>query len=467
LVSAGVYNIAQVPGGYYWLIEGSPPGLTLPPTGFWTNSSTFDLGRDFTGAPTGILVSSEDITFNFNLSGLDASLPPGVVGFLTDNLEVSPIYLTPQAGVTTLSSSVGVSSRIDWTTVNTAFLVEYEPVSLGSLNNLVLGPELTLSNLELTNGATNPISGALAPSPQASLDLSIPGSQWASLFQNVAPGAVTPVGSWLSVAPEPYVIGVNAKPELFAPPFGANLYLVQPASQSGAPFPLNGCPSQPFFLSDAVEPPIVSDQNFGTLQYGDPFPSGWTRELAFCQSVNAAFQVGSNTFPIALNYGLVVDPVNPTLAPLAGPVVNPTIDGSNLFTTTSENDTVAMLSWSAPSGTSPYGYTVYVYQVIPMQSGFELLVAGNYSTAQTSMMLPPLSAGNTYLFVIITEVDGTANMQTSPYRSQLPTAFATIMSAQVAISAGASGPQLRGDAKELKRFLHPEGKRYRMVASHE
>jgi hypothetical protein len=110
---------------------------------------------------------------------------------------------------------------------------------------------------------------------------------------------------------------------------------------------------------------------------------------------------------------------------------------------------------------------VYVFQVIPMQNGFGLMVLGNYSTAQTSMTLPPLTAGNTYLFVIITEVDGIANMQTSPYRSQLPTGFATVMSAQVAISAGASGPQLRGDPKELKRFLHPEGKRYRAVASHE
>jgi hypothetical protein len=467
LFSPGVYDIVQVPGGYYWLIQGTPPGLTLPPTGFWTNSSTFDLGRDTVGASTRELGSSEDTTFDFNLSGLDPSLTPGVVGFITNNPPVPAIYLTPQPGVTTLSTSVDVSSRFDWTSVNTAFLVQYEPVSLGSFNNLALGPELTLSNLALTNGSTNTINGALAASPQAALDLSIPGSQWASLFQNVAPGTATATGSWLSVAPEPYVIGVNAKPEIFAPGFGATLYLVQPDSLSGFPYQLNACPSTPFFIASAVEPPVITDQNFGTLQYGDPFPSGWTREVAFCQSVTVPFQVGSQNFPIALNYGMAVDPSNPTLAPLAGPVVNPTLDGSNLFTTTSENNTVATLNWSAPSGTSPYGYTVYVFQVIPMQDGFELAVAGNYSSAQTSMTLPPLPVGNTYLFVIITEVDGIANMETSPYRSQLPTGFATVMSAQVAISAGASGPQLRGDPKELKRFLHPDGKRYRAVAGHE
>ena len=465
--SPGVYNIGQVPGGYYWLIQGTGPGSPLPPTGFWTNSSTFDLGRDSVGAQTGLLSAPEDTTFDFNLSGLDPSSTPGIVAFITDNPPFAPISFTPQPGVTTLSASAIVSSMFDWANVNTAFLVQYEPVSLSSLNNLVLGPELTLSNLALTSGTTNTISGTLAPSPQASVDLSIPGSKWASLFQNVAPGTVTPTGSWLSIAPEPYVIGVNAKPQLFAPPFGSHVYMVQPDSPSGLTYPGSACPSQPFFLPVAVDPPILADQNFGTLQYGDPFPSDWMRVLAFCQSVTTPFQVGSLTFPIALNYGMTVSPSSPSLAPLAGPVVDPTIDGSNLFTTTSVNSTVAKLNWSAPAGTSPYGYTVYVYQVIPRPSGFELLVAGNYSTAQTSMTLPPLTAGNTYLFVIITEVDGIANMQASPYRSQLPTGFATVMSAQVTISAGTAGPQLRGDPKELKRFLHPEGKRYRITAGHE
>ncbi|MFZ0362260.1 MAG: hypothetical protein WAL58_17605, partial [Terriglobales bacterium] len=60
-VSPGVFNIAHVPGGYYWLIQGVPQGLSLPPIGFWTNSSTFDLGHDNVGVPTGVLSSSEDI----------------------------------------------------------------------------------------------------------------------------------------------------------------------------------------------------------------------------------------------------------------------------------------------------------------------------------------------------------------------------------------------------------------------
>lgn len=464
-VSPGVFNIAQVPGGYYWLIQGAPPLLQLVPVGFWTNSSTFDLGHDSVGARTQGLPSLENITFDFNLSGLDPSATPGFVGFLTDNTPVPPIYLATTPGQSTLTASVSVNSNIDWTTVNTAFLGQYEPFSQGTFNNLVLGPELDLTNMQLTNGAPNPINGTLVASPSASLNLSIPGSQWAALFQNVGPGTSSPVGSSLSIAAEPYVIGVNAKTGMFAPTIGATLYMVQPNPTDGILFPLAACPNMPFLFPAGFEPAVLTDQNLGTLSYGDPYPSNWTRELAFCQSVAVPFSAGSQSFSIPLNFSVVVDPAKPALAPLAAPVVNPMINGANLFTTTSVNTNVETLSWSAPTGT-PYGYTVYMFQLIPLQGGLDFKAVGIYSTAQTSITLPPLTAGNTYFFLIITQVDGVANMQTSPFHSQLPTGLATVISPPIAVNSGAAGPQLRGDPKQLQRFLHPKGKVYRVVDGH-
>lgn len=459
----GVFQITQVPGGYYWLVQGVPPPLQVAPTGFWTSSSTFDLGRNTVGAQTGVLGSNEDITLNFNLSGLDPSATPGIVGFLTDNPPVPPMYLVATPDQSTLTGSVGINSRIDWTTVNTGFLGQYEPSSLGTLNNLILGPQLELTGLQLTNGVANPINGTLVASPTTSFALSIPGSQWASMMQNVSPGTATPGGSWFSVAAEPFVTGVNAKAVLMAPTIGASLYMVEPDPPNGIPFPLSGCPNMPFLFGAGFEPAVLTDQNYGTLAYGDPYPSNWTRALAFCQSVDVPLQVGAQNFPIALNYSLVADPANPTLAPLAWPVVNPTINGSSLFTTTSVSTTVETLSWSAPNGT-PIGYTVFVFQLVPLQNGIEFLPAGVYSTAQTSMTVPPLTAGNIYLFLIITQADGLANMQTSPYRSQLPTGFATVISAPITINSGAATPQLRGDPKQLQRFLHPKGEGYRIAA---
>jgi hypothetical protein len=175
-------------------------------------------------------------------------------------------------------------------------------------------------------------------------------------------------------------------------------------------------------------------------------------------------QVGGINLPFPLNYGESIVPSSAPLAPLAGPVQNPTINGSSLFTATSVNNTVVTLAWSAPAGTPPYGYTVYVLEVTPEDHGAGFAGSGVYSTAKTSVTLPPLIAGKIYVFVIVTEVDGIANMETSPYRSQLPTAFAPVLSAPITISSGAASPQLRGDPKLWQHFLGAKGESHRIAA---
>lgn len=466
VVSPGVYNIAGVPAGYYWLAFGS---LSYSVEGFWTSSSAVDLGRDIGGAPIGVTGSSETTTFDFNLSGLDPSTPPGVVGFIPDNLVPSfPLNLEPQAGSTTLNTSVKLSGDTDFTTMNTAFLMQYEPASLSSsdnvvLDNLVLGPELTLSNLALTNGGTNSITGTLASSPQASVTLSIPGAQWAPLFNNIGPGPFEPTvaGSWLSVAAEPYVIGVNANSVPTAP----NLFLVQSNPGNNVPLPLASCPGVPLYVY-SVPPVVLTNQNFGTLQYGDPFPSTWARALAFCEQATVSISVSSGFLTFPLNYGEAVVPSNSPLAPLAWPVQNPTINGASLFTAATIDSTVMTLNWSPTGLASPYGYTIYALQVFQNGGEYELAYAGVFGTAQIPVTLPPLPPDNTYLFVIATDVDGIANMESSPYRSQLPTSVATVVSAPITIPAGAPAVRLRGDPKQWQRFLHPEGERHRMPGGH-
>jgi hypothetical protein len=453
-----VYTILQVPGSYYFLIRGGLQGPSS--TGFWTSSSTVDWGRDLAGWPPDLLSSPQTTTFDFSFNGLDPSLPPGVVGFTPDNVSLGPIFLSPDPGATSLTTSDTITGREDWSRVNTAFILQYEPMALGPFNNLVIGPEVILSDLALVNGGTNTVTAALAPSPQTSLNLSIPGSQWASLFQNVASSPPPPLSSWLSVVVEPYVIGVNTSQN----PFGLNLGLVQPNVNNGMP-PLGiVCPGMPFFISDFGDPAIFTDQDFGNLQYGDPFPSEWTRATAFCQSGFFLFELGGVQYGFALNLGEVVPPSNNPLAPLAFPVVNPTINGSDFFTTATVNTTTETLSWTAPGGSTPYGYTVYVLNLVPSGQGLGIQVVGNYGTAKTSMTLPPLTAGN-YLFVIETMVDGAANMETSPYRSKLPTGFATVISNAITVSGGAKRPQLYGDPKDWDGILHPRGQRYWIKAT--
>ena len=176
-ISPGVVNILNVPAGYFWLSRGP-----MQSNGIWTSSSTIDVGQDLLGAPFAGPTSTNTV-FDFNLTGL-ASVPQlGVLGGFTDETQTLGILSVPP-GSTTLTATETFLQGPDWSKIDTVFLMQYEPALLGAtMNTLVLGPALTLSNLTLTNGTTNNITGMLLPTPEASMTLSVPGSQWAAFVQ--------------------------------------------------------------------------------------------------------------------------------------------------------------------------------------------------------------------------------------------------------------------------------------------
>ncbi len=457
-VSPGVANILNVPAGYFWLSRGP-----MQSNGIWTSSSTIDLGQDLLGTPISG-PTSQNTVFDFNLSGLTSVPATGWLGAFTDSYQPFGIFQVP-ANSTTLSSNVTFLQGPDWSKIDTAFLMQYEPVSLGSgspLDELVLGPEQTLTGLTLTGGTTNTITGALQATPQVSMNISVPGSQWSAPLGAVGPTPASLLGSWLSVVAEPYITGRAAT----SSPFGPEFSLVTPGSGTlTPPFSLESdwCLNATFlpfgFLPD-VEPPVGTDTNFGTLQYGDPFPSPWTRAVAFCQQANSLITVPGSSLPIPypLLFGMAVPPTAALapLAPLAGPVQNPMISGASMFTTATLNNTVVSLSWSAPAGTTPIGYIVVpILVTVNSTGGIAEAPVGAFRTAKTSTTLPPLVAGNMYLFSITTLVDGAANIETQPYRSALPTGFAQVVSAPITIAAGAQTPTIRGDAKLVRELMQP------------
>jgi hypothetical protein len=461
LISDGVYNISNVPAGYYWLVLGN--NTTQEFNAFWTNTSNFDAGQNLVGSPTPITSTPETTTFILSLSGLNTATPPGYVVFATDNTIPAPVALQPPAGAGTLNivfaTTYGPDSTVDWSQIGNAFLLQYDAASVGSLNFLTLGPELTLSGLAFTDGATNNLTETLQPSPQVFLNLAVEGSQWADLFNNAAPSVATPESSWLSVSAQPYVTGGVYTSQDYQ---GPDLFLAMPT-----PVPeLGSTPVPPLFANCAPgfsmlsnEPAILTDQSPGTLQYDDPFPSSWTRSLSFCESGAAIIPVG--TPPINVNFmfssGVTSAPSSNPIVPLVSQVQSPTINGGSLFTAATVNTTALTLSWLAPASGSPYGYSVTSWLVTSLPpSGAQFSSAGTFSTSQTSVALPPLTAGSTYIFEITTMVDGSANIQTSPYRSTLPTGYATVVSAPITISSGATTPEIRGDASVLKRLTQPK-----------
>ena len=66
------------------------------------------------------------------------------------------------------------------------------------------------------------------------------------------------------------------------------------------------------------------------------------------------------------------------------------------------------------------------------------IFAGRVGTAKTSVTLPLLSADNTYIFVILAQVNPGANMESAPYRAKLPLAFCSVVSTPITIHPGAT-----------------------------
>lgn len=371
--SPGVFSIPNVPGGYYWLQDGSQA--------FWTNSSTFDAGADVAGGPTPTLSYGLQTTqFDFNLSGLESVPETTPVDFVAAVSGVPQLGLFDFPDSTSLTGQSGfIGGDIDWSQINTGFLMQWVPATLGSLNNLVLGPSVTATNLSLTSGGTNAITETLQPSAQASINLSVPGSQWAPLLSgsNIALSPPTPFASALAISAQMYVtqglasgtVPLSSPVGLGVGVIGVGVLLVPPLTLVGTADTLAiipvGCSPMGFVLStpNLAQPAITTDQNFGRLQYGDPFPGDWARTLSLCQESTVTIPVSGFSTPATflLVDSATVAPSSTPLAPVVLPVQNPTIFGFSLFNATDSNTNIVPLSWSAPSGTAPFGYTVRVY----------------------------------------------------------------------------------------------------------
>lgn len=415
----GTFEIPNVPAGYYWLKLG-------PRDTYWTSSSTFDVGSDiFAVANIGVAPSIATTYFNFSFTSLD---PLPVAGLLqVDALEAGmpPYAASTNAGSTTSVGGFAMNGNLDYSTIKTLFVKQYEPSSFGSVNGYVMGPELTLSNQSFTTGGHNTVSGSLNPTVPRSINLSIKGSAWAPLFAHVAPTAPTAIGGSFYLSVQPY-IAANG-PNLSLTNFRMPIDLIWTTNSNSSPV---------FFTPTcAVSPPSMADVEAGNVQYSDPFPPAWRRTFRVCQiaSVNISLPGGQTQATNLTNTQTTKLPTD-SVKPLLSAVQNPKINGAELFTASTVDSTAVTLNWEPPAIGTPYGYDVQILTPTTLTGGIvryaPLITLG---TAKTSMTIPPnvLAPGKTYLFIITSLADGKANMETSPHRSALPTASAEIVSAPI------------------------------------
>ena len=432
--SDGTFSIPKVPGGYYWLQFGL--GLSM----YWSSSSTIDLGQQFDSQP-GLPVILPAMTTNLQVdyAGLDPLQTGDDLTFMWGPLSFG--FMPPPTSATTWSTSISeVNSTIDYSQPSPAFLIQQEPENLGSRDVLRLGPAEMIPSLALQNGTTNTVAGTLTPSLVKSFPLSIKGSAWQPLFNNAAPAPVTTEEAYLSLLALPFVTGDGAPsigPMSLRLPLLTDIPPLQAFRPLG-PVPASVCdPSFPVGRAAIGDAPITTDQDFGTVSYGDPFPSSWQRIFTFCQigTVSNLFPGSPNLFPFFLVDTQSTSIPTSQITPLIGQVQNPTINGASLFQPNTVASAGVTLNWTAPNGTPPTGYEISTYIVTfsnsPGSLGGTLARSFMYYTAKTSAALPPLQSGQTYVFIISAILDGAANFETQPNRSALPTASVSVISAPI------------------------------------
>ncbi len=417
--SNGTFTIAGVPGGNFWLRFIDPSGFS---SNFWTNSSTFDLGADYTGRDMSAVTCDGSTELDLtNLTGLDSlstddsyldtTIPnQGNYGF------VGGAYL-PAGSPSSLAGPVAMNAScpVDPTSGDELYLTQDEqPTGPGDYLSTA-GPSQAFPGLAAPGSSATEVTGNLATANPQLLDLQIQGADWAAdITNNVGSVVGTPNSLDVSVAVQPFVSDRYAL---------GSLSLVDLSWNSG----------------------MTSNQDFGSIGYNNPYPSSWLP--VYSGSAEASLVDGNGDW-VVNSFATTTAPAS-GFGPLMSAIQNPKMNGQPLFTAAQSDTDAVTLSWTAPTGLNAAGYEIFYYCV---DSSCPASSSGYLYTPSTSITLPSgfLEVGYHYEFDIGAIADSVANYNSSPYRSGYPQAYADVVSAPLYINAASGQIRRQGAIAKAK-----------------
>jgi hypothetical protein len=191
----------------------------------------------------------------------------------------------------------------------------------------------------------------------------------------------------------------------------------------------------PPMLSFSAPTNGVALLSYGTLSYGDPFPSSWERLVR----VQAVFQVPYTYAAITTSRGATMTRVVTratadagVINAIVGPPVAPKLDDGDAFTATNIS-TVPKVSWTAPALDTPTDYEVQVYEVAVNGSALKYTSVLRLTTKQTSVRIPAgiLLGQRPYVFSITARIRQGVDIYTTPLQAGDTSASAETLSALV------------------------------------
>lgn len=415
---------SQRPDGSY-LINGVPEGghwVHINTTWVWTDSPFIDWGSDrfgrvdseFANNPTPLTVNAGNLNAWQSTDGLAWSVPMQGTS-LTLPLTSPSVTNAPVTGDTALGN-FGLDFGPDPTGAIFIPLLSATKGDQAYLNQLgtaagndyrTLVRSLVMPALTQTDGSPSAVNSSfLDVTPSSTLKLKWDRPSFASRLAEVNP---TAVGSSTALA-----LSTSA----LAPDYGI---------PSGA-FSLMEFNT---FGSTALD--------FGRVHYGNPFPSDWAQIMESYYGFTVRYMAPGATVALPFErflYGVDLVPTasaDPALnlKPRMTPVRSPSVNGKSLFANQLAVGASPTFSWTTPAIGAPDRYLVTLRRLFATGPRSESRTVGRFYTSETSMVVPPdlMQPGEVYFLTISAISAGSPT--SSPARSKLPYAFATMMSALI------------------------------------
>ena len=412
--SDGTFSITGVPEGYYWLRFGT--------TYLWTSAGSVDWSSDLFGRADAVYPGTSPTNLSLSLMNLATWQGADELAWEVPNqgtalslpLTSGDITNAPAPGASTLSgftmnfAGSDISfPLLDATKGDQAYLNQLTTRSAGAETYRALAKSFVAPATTMTDGVAANLSGGFLDVPQTStLRLNWQRSAFAAFAPGVNPSAA-PSGSFFFTYAYPL-------PSSYGLPYNAFQLLDYTGTGTG-------------------------DLDLGDLAYGNPFPASWSVAAEAYQAFNVSYLAPGASRPLVLTrYAYQATTTLPTatspMTPLLGPAQNPKINGKDLFTNQLSVGTNPILSWSAPAVGSASGYVVTCYRLFASGGNTSLQNIGRFRTRTTSIKLPNgvMASGNTYIFTISSLRASGVDIGSTPFKTSLPYAFTTSMSAIVA-----------------------------------
>jgi hypothetical protein len=400
----GTFSIPGVPGGTYWFQYGT--------SGFYaTAASTLDLTRDILGRPDTTPITRDPTDLVLNLTNLAPWQDLDILQYYDPNTR-NYSYLNQDFPVTSgapLAGDVSLSATTFDLGAPYGGALMLEDTTKGDQPSLTQMGTQTFANgatyqaitrffqpsplVQADGGATTGLTGAFAAVPQSSLPLSLKGSLFAALTAAIHPQAQPSYSTfYLSANPAGNLGWIGSTPDLVNMDTSANQ---------------------------------TTDQDFGLLAYGNPYPASWPLFWGQYYVMRVPYTLPGMT-GTRNQYGrlTVTSSVMSSAAsiqPVLSPVSQVTVGGKPVSTASAAGVGIApTISWLKPNLGTPGYYQLTLYRLYNPNTGATapaVQILGYYTTTGTSMTLPAgaLTAGETY-FVKISAFTG-SHQELTPFKN--------------------------------------------------